>query len=129
MKKTPDEPKIPVVPKFGEDEKPIKESKVEQAIAARTKAFEDMTEDEIREQRALQESEERLAQFERERKANKGKSEQEIQRAGFDEQVSELNQGVETTDNIVYPRDVIGRRFKKEKVKFKVQVYGLPLYH
>jgi hypothetical protein len=122
-KSTPEEPKIPIVPKFTEDEQPVKESKVEQAIAARTKSFEDMTEEELKEARALQESEERLAEFERERKANKGKSEQEIQRAGFNDQVAELNKGVEETDNIIYPRDVIGRRFQKEKAKYEVDVY------
>lgn len=118
--------KIPIVPQFNEDEQPIKPTKVEQEIAARTKAFENMTPEEIAQARAMQESEERLAQFERDQRANKGKSEQEVQRAGFDDQVNELNTTQEEkTDNIVYPRDVIGRKFKKEKEKenYKVKVY------
>jgi hypothetical protein len=126
-KKDTGTPKIPIVPQFNEDEQLIKPTKVEQEIAARTKAFENMTPEEIAQARALQESEERLAQFERDKRANKGRTEQDIQRAGFDDQVNELNTTQEEkTDNIVYPRDVIGRKFKKEKEKekYKVKVYG-----
>ena len=125
MKKTSDEPKIPLVPKFGEDNRPIKERRLEAMMAARKKSLEEISAAEAVELEKQKESEERLAQFERDREANKGKTEQEILRQGFDEQVGELNQGVEETDNKVYPRDVIGRKFKKEKVKYKIDMYAV----
>ena len=94
-------------------------------MAARKKSLEEISAAEAVELEKQKESEERLAQFERDREANKGKTEQEILRQGFDEQVGELNQGVEETDNKVYPRDVIGRKFKKEKVKYKIDMYAV----
>jgi hypothetical protein len=126
LRRKADTNKIPVVPKVTEDEKPIKQPK--KPVAKPKKAIEDMTEDELEEHKKLEEQEKRIAEFEEGEKVLRGKSDidREIAAArerGKEEQGVQSEQMEEKTHNIVYPRDVIGRRFKKEKVKYKIDVY------
>lgn len=117
--RTSQDQKIPMVPKFTDDEKPIKGTAEKSVIPSQSKGLTETDQDDIEANRKLQEQEKRLEEFEREQRANQGKSEQEGQ-------TTMLDQGVEERpDNIVYPRDVIGRRFIKEtKPKLKVALYG-----
>lgn len=117
--RTSQDQKIPMVPKFTDDEKPIKGTAEKSVIPSQSKGLKETDQDDIEANRKLQEQEKRLEEFEREQRANQGKSEQEGQ-------TTMLDQGVEERpDNIVYPRDVIGRRFIKEtKPKLKVALYG-----
>jgi hypothetical protein len=118
QKRTPLDQKIPVVPKFTDDEKPIKEVAGKSVIPGQSKGLREIDKDDIEANRRLQEQEKRLEEFERGKRENQGKSEQEIQTAGLDQGVEER------PDNIVYPRDVIGQRFIKEKEpKIKVSLY------
>ena len=131
LRRKADTNKIPVVPKVTEDEKPIKQHR--KSVAKPKKAIEDMTEDELEEHKKLEEQEKRITEFEEGEKALRGKSDvdREIAAArerGREEQGVQSEQMVEKTHNIVYPRDVIGRRFKKEKVKYKIDVYGSFFY-
>jgi hypothetical protein len=73
----------------------------------------------------LQESEARVRAFEREQKGLSGLSEEDMLKATFEDQVDTLNQGVveETPNTVTYPRDFVGTKFRKEKVKYKVDVY------
>jgi hypothetical protein len=125
LRRKADTNKIQVVPKVTEDEKPIKPPK--NPVTKPKKAIEDMTEDELEDHKKLEEQEKRIAEFEEGEKALRGKSDidREIAAArerGKEEQGVKSEQMEEKT-HIVYPRDVIGRRFKKEKVKYKIDVY------
>ena len=62
-------------------------------------------------------------EFERDQEYFKGKSELDKLRALAKERTLEE---VERPDNTVYPRDVIGRRFQKDKAKYKIEMLGFP---
>ena len=70
-------------------------------------------EEDLEMEKSLEEQEERLREFEREKRLGK-------QGAGV---VTQQEDGkrvdAEVTNNIAYPRDVVGTKFRKEKVKYK----------
>jgi hypothetical protein len=107
-----EKPKIPVVPRFTEDGKPLKAPK---SAAPKVDEEQVMEEDLVMEKK-LRESEERLREFEEEQRLRKGKEGGVVRRSETGERVEEV------ADNIVYPRDVVGTKFRKEKVKYKIPV-------
>jgi hypothetical protein len=119
MRRKPDGEKIPIVPKVSDDGQLVKEAEKPSVKPIKSKS--DMTEDELEEANKLEEEERRIKAFEEEQRALKGKSEVDKERMAARERGMETIE--EKTDNIVYPRDVIGRRFRKERVKYKVDVY------
>jgi hypothetical protein len=123
-----DLPKIPLVPRLTDDAKPVKQSPAPtSADYDETKLAEPLTVEEEEEERKLRESEKRIEEFEKEQEALRGKSEVDRQMAIEKQRViykdKKKEEVTEKTDNIVYPRDVIGRRFKKERIKYKIDVY------
>lgn len=124
IRRKPEDQRIPMVPKFTEDERAIMQPKVKNETVMPSKPPEKETVEDTEEEQKLREQEERIKEFEREQKAFQGKTPQEVQRSHVDNaRVSELNPHVEQPDNTIYPRDVIGRKFKKEKAQYKVDVY------
>lgn len=118
-------PKIPLVPKLSENEEPIIESKAKiKEVMAPEKSLEEMTVAEAEAERKRLDSERRVAEFERHERLKKGKSESAIQREQYKEQVEGVE---EKSDNITYPRDVIGRKIRKERVNYKFHLYALLL--
>jgi hypothetical protein len=102
-------PKIPVVPRFDDEGKLVKAPKITPPKIAEK----DVMEEDLEMEKSLEEQEERLREFEREKRLGK-------QGAGV---VTQQEDGkrvdAEVTDNIAYPRDVVGTKFRKEKVKYK----------
>lgn len=84
-----------------------------------------MTPEERAEEEKLQASEARVRVFEREQKGLSGLSEEELLRTTFNDQVDALNEGVveETPNTVTYPRDFVGTKYRKEKVKYEIDVY------
>jgi hypothetical protein len=118
-------PKVPLVPQFGEDETPI-EPEIKTPEDLPKPRVEDMTAEQFEEEKRLKESEARVRAFEREQKGLTGMTEEEALEASFEDHVDTLTQGVvdETPNTVAYPRDVVGTKIRKEKVKYKVDVYG-----
>ena len=114
-----DKDKIPIVPKISDDETPIKPT-IQKPRIERRASSQELTPDELAEEKSLREQERRIKEYERDRKYFEGMNELDKQRALAKER--EQGKIEERSDNTVYPRDVIGRRFKKEKVKYKVEV-------
>jgi len=75
-------------------------------------------EEDIEMEQKLKEQEERLREFERERRLGKATGSSGVVRRREDGSRAEE----EVPDNIVYPRDVVGRKYRKEKVKYKIVV-------
>ena len=119
MRRKGDSEKIPIVPKVGDDGQLVKEAEKPSVKPKKSKS--EMTEDELEEVTKVEEEERRIKAFEEEQRALKGKSEVDKERIAARERGMETIE--EKPDNIVYPRDVIGRRFRKERVKYKVDVY------
>ena len=118
MRRQADKDKIPIVPKISDDETPIKPT-IETPRIERKVSREELTPEELAEEKSLQEQERRIKEYERDRKYFEGMNELDKQRTLAKERQEDIT---ERPDNTVYPRDIIGRRFKKEKVKYKVQV-------
>jgi predicted ribosome quality control (RQC) complex YloA/Tae2 family protein len=106
-------PKIPVVPRFDDEGKLVKAPKITPPKIAEK----DVMEEDLEMEKSLEEQEERLREFEREKRLGK-------QGAGV---VTQQEDGkrvdAEVTDDIAYPRDVVGTKFRKEKVKYKYDLY------
>ena len=119
MRRKADKDKISIVPKIADDETPA-EPTIQKPRIERKVSKEELTPAELAEEKSLREQEERIKEYERDRKYFEGMSELDKQRTLAKER--EQEEIIERPDNTVYPRDVIGRRFKKEKVKYKVEV-------
>ena len=111
--------KIPVVPRITDDGKLVKGKKVEpsEQVTESLLPKDDVTKEERLEERRLRESEERLKEFERQKRL--GMTGAKGVRGTQDGERVEA----EEVDNIVYPRDVVGTKFRKDKVKYKYDVY------
>lgn len=123
LRKKQGELRIPLVPKVGDNEKlvPLPDApKINEKIRENR---ENWTEEELVEDRELQLREEKIEEFSLERKKVKGLSSKEREQKWL----AHAERGEEVPDNIVYPRDVIGKRFRKEKVKYTVKLYGISL--
>lgn len=75
-------------------------------------------EEDIEMEKSLEEQEERLREFERERRLGKASGGSGVVRRT--EEGGRVEE--EVPDNVVYPRDVVGGKFRKEKVKYKIDV-------
>jgi hypothetical protein len=117
--------KVPLVPQFGEDEAPI-EPEIKTPEDLPKPRIEDMTAEQLEEEKRLKASEARIRVFEREQKGLSGMTEEEVLTATFEDHVDTLAPGVvqENPNTVAYPRDVVGTKIRKEKVKYKVDVYG-----
>jgi len=120
MRRKADKDKIPIVPKISGDETPIAPV-IQRPRIERKVSREELTREELAEEKRFKEQEKRIEEYERDRKYFEGMNELDKQRSLAKEREQEKIE--ERPDNTVYPRDVIGRRFKKEKVKYKVEVY------
>jgi hypothetical protein len=118
-------PKVPLVPQFDEDGTPI-EPEIKAPEDLPKPRIEDMTEKQLEEEKRLKASEARVRAFEREQKGLSGMTEEEALVATFEDHVDTLDPGVvqENPNTVAYPRDVVGTKIRKEKVKYKVDVYG-----
>ena len=119
LRKKQGELRIPLVPKVGENEKimPLQPApKINEKIREHR---DNWTEEELLEDRELQVREEKIEEFQLERKKFGNMSSKEREQKWL----AHAERGEEVPDNIVYPRDVIGTRFRKEKVKYTVQLY------
>lgn len=109
--------KIPVVPRFTDDGKLVKGKKAELPEPVTKDPSKVVLKEDLEEERRLQESEERLQEFERQKRL--GMTGAKGVRGTQDGERVEA----EEVDNIVYPRDVVGSKFRKEKVKYRYDVY------
>ena len=119
IRRKADKDKISIVPRIGDDETPIMPT-IQKPRIERKVSREELTPEELAEKESLREQEKRIKEYERDRKHFEGMNELDKQRALAKEREQETM--IERPDNTVYPRDVIGRRFKKERVKYKVEV-------
>jgi hypothetical protein len=121
------EEKVQVVPKIGEDDKPIFEpaNKARKGLKV-DKPVSEMEMDEYVDNQKYLESEKRIREFEKEQRLYKGKSEGQMQKDIARRRMAE-QKGVEEAvpDNITYPRDIIGTRLKREKVNYTFDLYVL----
>ena len=83
----------------------------------------EMTEDEIGRRKQLQEQEKRIAQFEIEKKQTRQQIETNMQERQSGRKIPEPKEQ-EKPDTKVYERDIIGRKFKKKRVEYKIDLYG-----
>src|SRR5271154_646439 len=116
-KKKDDPTKIPLVPKEPGQEIPVAPREPE-------KLESEMTEDEIGRRKQLQEQEKRIAQFEKEKQErSREQIETNMQERASGRKIPEPKEQ-EKPDTEVYERDIIGRKFKKKKVEYKIDLYG-----
>jgi hypothetical protein len=116
LKKKDDPTKIPLVPKEPGQKIPVAPREPE-------KPEWEMTEDEIGRRKQLQEQDKRIAQFEMERKQKREQIETNMQERASGRKIPEPKKQ-EKADTKVYKRDIIGRKFKKKKVEYKIDLYG-----
>ena len=118
-RKTKDDPtKISLVPKEPGQKIPV-------APRQPVKPESAMTEDEIGRRKQLQEQEKRIAEFEKERKERTREGiETTMQERALGRKIKEPKEQ-EKPDTEIYERDIIGRKFKKKKVEYKIDLYGL----
>ena len=110
-----------MLPKVDENERiipPTNAKKINEKIRQKR---ENWTEEEMLEDRELQLREEKIEEYNLERKklAHLPQKEKERRFLAF------ADRGEDVPDNLVYPRDVIGSRFRKDKVKYTVKLYLL----
>ena len=126
--------RVDVVPKI-DGKKVRKQTKEEVKKAFNYKVpLKELRGDDINYETKFRESIPRLQEFEKKMERRKGKSERELrkleileqQRRPEYEEVGEDFLG--PTDNLVYPRDVVGVKFRKDKVKYKFELY-MPVWY
>ena|SRR5277367_866102 len=111
--------KISLVPKEPGQELPVTPSQS-------MKPLSEMTKEEIKERTRLEEQEKRIADFEKERK---GKTREDIEKGMYERQTGrkiEEPKEEDKPDNEVYERDIIGRKYKKKKAEYKIDLYEYP---
>jgi len=120
-KKKDDPTKIPLVPKEPGQEIPVAPREPE-------KLESEMTEDEIGRRKQLQEQEKRIAQFEKEKQATREQIETKMHERASGRKIMEPKEQ-EKPDTKVYERDIIGRKFKKKKAEYKIDLYDPLMRH
>ena len=118
-----DPDKISLVPR--EEGKEVEETKL---APKKQKPLEEMTPEEVEEMKRLNEQEKRIAEFERDKRE---KTKEQLEKEMYERQTGQKIEtaGEEGPDNEVYERDIIGRKFKKEKAEYKVDLYKTCLCH
>jgi hypothetical protein len=121
MRGEEEQQKIPLVPRVTDDGVVIqRKTKLKpQPLTERQRKF--MEDEDYEDLGKLEEREERVKEFERLKKLGLtgGKA---PKRTATGERIEE-----EEIDSLTYPRDVVGTKFRKEKVKYKYDMYELPI--
>lgn len=121
MRGEEEQQKIPLVPRVTDDGVVIqRKTKLKpQRLTERQRKF--MEDEDYEDLGRLEEREERVKEFERLKKLGLtgGKA---PKRTATGERIEE-----EEIDSLTYPRDVVGTKFRKEKVKYKYDMYDLPI--